>query len=337
MVGADALFAPALPFDPLDTTPPAAPATAPPLSPEDFSETLSDESRDDDLAADHVRFQRPPAPLSAPRQITPPEERFPPVAPRVAQQLAPLPPPPRPTAPTATTARRRRYRGNWRHDVIAALFLLATLGVGAFYVWIWQNPFSPANPFALPTPFIEVTATPDPAALRAAIATERAENLAAALAEVTAEPPLTPETTALLLPTADQTATPIQVSGALPFALDEVGIVYNANDNGLGCNWASIAGRVIGQDGQPLNGYGIQINDTANPAGLRNRVYSGAAQTFGAGGFELVLGGAPVEGQFSVQLFSQAGVPLSDVFRVVTSNRCDQNVLLLTFVQIRGF
>ncbi len=63
--------------------------------------------------------------------------------------------------------------------------------------------------------------------------------------------------------------------------------------NGM-CNWASIAGIVTRIKGEALNDYGVQINDAENPNGIQDRVYSGGALTFGDGGFELVLGGAPV-------------------------------------------
>ena len=101
----------------------------------------------------------------------------------------------------------------------------------------------------------------------------------------------------------------------------------------MGCNWASITGI----NGEALNGYGVQINDAENPNVIQDRVYSGGALTFGDGGFELVLGGAPVEGRYRVQLFSPASVPLSDVFFAITSNRCDQNVVVITFEQVREF
>lgn len=329
--------APAAPPAPSDSSAEEAPLTAaseavlPAGVPDDVPDAPDDAPDALEIAgppeppADHAPFL-PPAPAA---RRTHESERFPPTAPPPAPVRRRAAAPPR-------TARRQRYRGSWRHDVVAVLFLVATVALGVFYGWVWQNPYAPENPFALPTPYIFVTATPDAAAVRSALATERAENLAAALAQ-TPFPTVTPESTPEAPTSQSATTTPLQISGALPFAPDPAGVTYAANDNGLGCNWSSIAGRVFGLDGQPLDGYGVQINDLTNSAGVRSRVYSGAAQQFGAGGFELPLGGAPLEGQYSVQLFSQAGVPLSDLFTVITSSRCEQNVALVTFIQLRAF
>jgi hypothetical protein len=54
-------------------------------------------------------------------------------------------------------ARKRRVS---RQDRIALLFFLATLAVIAYFVYIWQNPYSVLNPLAPERPVIYVTATP---------------------------------------------------------------------------------------------------------------------------------------------------------------------------------
>jgi len=317
---------------PFDTLSKASPSFSPPTN-----EVIEEDYDDEAEALEEADFQF--SPFARPVPSAPTAERFPPLAPDV--EPAQKPPFVNKRPPTATKSPRKRRRGNWRHDVIAAIFALATLVTCGFYSWIWQNPYSAQNPFALATPYIEITATPDPDLVRQAIATDRAESLSVALEDVTSEPTngllnestaeITPETTEIV------TATPIQIGGTLPFTVNEGNTLYIPNANGVGCNWASIAGIVTGINGEALNGYGVQINDAENPNGIQDRVYSGGALTFGDGGFELVLGGAPVEGRYTVQLFSPAGVPLSDVFFVITSNRCDQNVVVITFEQVREF
>ncbi len=54
-------------------------------------------------------------------------------------------------------ARKRRVS---RQDRVALLFLLATIIVGGYFVYIWQNPYSVLNPLAPERPVIYVTATP---------------------------------------------------------------------------------------------------------------------------------------------------------------------------------
>lgn len=53
---------------------------------------------------------------------------------------------------------RKSGRG---YNLVALLFLLATLGLIVYFALIWVEPFSPLNPLAPPTPLpIVVTATP---------------------------------------------------------------------------------------------------------------------------------------------------------------------------------
>jgi hypothetical protein len=203
----------------------------------------------------------------------------------------------------------RRRGGDWRHNLVALLFFIGTLMLCGYYAIIWNNPWTPLNPLAPPTEFYLVTETPDPFAAMNATAT------AAAL------------------------ITPTPVSGlssfsGLPFSMAESGVIYMPNSNASGCNWASIAGTVTGLNGEPLNGYRINITDAVDPERLSVEVFSGAVQSFGAGGFEYTLGSAPRAGRYDVQLFNPAGVPLSDVYRIVTHDNCDQNVAVVNFIQI---
>lgn len=194
-----------------------------------------------------------------------------------------------------------KHKGIWRYNLVTAIFLLATVGLCGVFAIIWQNPYSAINPLAPPTPFVEVTWTPD----------------AFALGSAPVAVPTLPS------PSSDQ-----------PFVLAEAGVIYAPNANGQGCDWASIAGSVSGLGGEPLDNFGVQITDAEDAERLDVKVFSGSAATFGAGGFELPLGGAPLEGEYIVQLFSAAGAPLSDEYRVATRASCDENVAVLNFIQV---
>ena len=248
-----------------------------------------------------------------PTQVTPPEERFPPLNPAAEDAQ-----PPKPQTQVTPKGRKRRV-GNWRHDLIAFMFLIATIGMCGYYATLWNDPYSALNPLAPPTPFVVVTATPDLTQAAVFYATETA----------VAQP--TPTLTPTITTTVDvSTATPQAL--AFPFTLS-VDVLYTPNSNGRGCDWASIAGTVTDLNGAPINNFGIQITDATDPTLLDERVFSGSALTFGDGGFELSIGSAPREGQYIVQLFSPAGVPVSDEFLVITSAECEQNVVIITFTQ----
>jgi hypothetical protein len=193
-------------------------------------------------------------------------------------------------------------------NAVAALFLLATVVIIAIYGVITLNPYTALNPFPPFTPLPEIiTATFLP-------------------------PSATP------LPTAGPTPTftpiPLGVfgaqSGGFSFALTSSQPVYIANANNQGCNWSSIAGTVTDANGAALDGYGVHVTGE----GVDAVVFSGAALTFGSGGFELFLNGAPHDNTYSVQLLSPQGTVVSDVYKVATKSTCDQNVAIVTFKEI---
>jgi|FLYN01.1.fsa_nt_gi hypothetical protein len=235
--------------------------------------------------------------------ITPPEERFPPVNP-----LAP--PQPLPT--------REHKRSALLPNLVAILFVIATLAAIGLFALIWTNPYTPLNPLAPPTPLpIIITATPLPA---------------------TATLPPTPGPTASFTPLPPEAIGPTALPPAtftpalFPFTLAESGVVYVPNANGEGCNWSSIAGSVTDLQGQPLNGYGVRVRGENRD----ETVFSGSAITFGPGGFELFLNGTPLAGEYTVQLLSPSGAPVSDEYPVSTRTSCEQNVAIVSFVQNRA-
>lgn len=62
-----------------------------------------------------------------------------------------------------------------RHDRVALLFLLATIAVAGYFVYLWQNPYSLLNPLAPERPVIYVTATPGPGTADATGASDSGE------------------------------------------------------------------------------------------------------------------------------------------------------------------
>lgn len=227
-----------------------------------------------------------------PLKITPPEQRFPPLRPETDDAAIQT------TQPAAKTpsAAPRRQRHMWLYNLITVCACMGTLAILVVYGIIWREPQSWLNPFPPDIVFIEVTATPG------------------------AEPQF-----------AIPTPLPAVEPSDFPFVMTDAGILYIANANGRGCEWASIAGSVTAADGTPLNGYRVRVTGD----NFDETVFTGAALTFGTGGFEMPLGNAPQSATYDVQLFSPQGAPLSDVVVLTTRAECEANVAIINFAQNR--
>src|SRR5438045_1058892 len=93
---------------------------------------------------DHSRWQRP-------------GDRFP-TLPGETPPTAPLKEPPRPRS--APPSDRQSGSRSQKVNLIALFFLLASCGAIAIFAVIWQNPYTPLNPLAPPTPLpLVITAT----------------------------------------------------------------------------------------------------------------------------------------------------------------------------------
>ncbi len=192
-------------------------------------------------------------------------------------------------------------------NLLTIVFLLGTIGMGAVVVMIAQNPYTPINPFPPFTPLpIVITATFIPA---------------------TTTPRGTIAPTATFTPLAVEANVTPQVTFSFKLAHEQP--VYAPNANEKGCNWSSIAGTVTDSQGGALDGYRIRV--TGNT--LNETVFSGAALTFGAGGFELFLNGTPQKQTYTVQLLDPQSKPLSPAYSIATKASCDQNVAVLQFIQ----
>lgn len=238
-----------------------------------------------------------PSPSPAPPSGSPPADRFPPLEIGTEATLAPGKPAARP---------RRTLLPN----LVAALFALATVILLAYYALIAIDPYTPLNPLPPFTPFpIIITTTPLPP---------------------TATLPATAGPTATFTPLP---AEQLRRDAPFPFLLSESGIIYVPNAGEKGCNWLSIAGSVTDMAGQPVAGLGVRVQGE----GLDETVGTGGALNYGPGGFEMPLGEVPQAGAYTVQLLSVQGTPLSEAYAVATRAACDQNVAIISFVQVREF
>lgn len=254
-----------------------------------------------------------------------PADRFPSL-PDEQPPAAPLREPPRPrSVPVDDRASRSRDRAR---NLIALFFLLASCAALAYFAVLWQNPYSPLNPLAPPTPLpLIITATLTPTLAPTPGPTD------------TPQPTASPSVAPSLAPTL--TFTPVVVQGVLSptptedtstyrFSLPGGRVIYITNPAARGaCQWSSIAGSVTNADGSALNGYGVHIVGD----GVDETVATGSAPGFGPGGFELALGNAARDAQFTAQLVDPQGVAVSPAYPVETRSDCDLNIAALRFVE----
>ncbi len=253
-------------------------------------------------------------------------------------------------------------------NAIAGLFLVLTLVYLVYFGVLLANPYLPINPFPPRTPLpVYVVATADPRGLAASPSPTKVPEVARLTTLVptvtpTVTPSLTPTVTAtppVITPPRLATRTLIPPSPTLigaasnvpaaglvitpPPAIDPAAVTrapfqftvygeraaYIRNANDQGCRWASIAGTVIGLNGEALIGMAVRVVGE----GIDEIRFTGTAPAYGAGGYEVFLNSAPLEAQYVVQLLNQTGVPVSEAFTVVTSPECEENVAVVTFVQ----
>jgi hypothetical protein len=115
-----------------------------------------------------------------------------------------------------------------------------------------------------------------------------------------------------------------------PFIARE--IRYEANTTDQGCQRLSIAGNVIGLNGEPLTDLLVEIVGDEFEALL----YTGSNSLFGLSGFEIPVAFSPQVMNFSVRLTEQ-DIPLTDYISVTTGATCEENVVVIEFVQIRDY
>lgn len=282
-----------------------------------------------DLAADIDKDFVPDIPLEddSPQRVhTPWKERFPPLEPDLPDEEKFLTNPMIPIPKKTAKPSRRRWQGNWRHSMISVFFLLATIFLCGYYVYIWENPYSNLNPLAPPTLFVIVSWTPDPYA----VTVQDATATSIVIINPTQEASATPEQVSIVETSPEPIVIPPLNIG---FTIPDSGVIYTPNANGRGCNWASIAGTVTDIQGQPLDEYRIQIIDVEDPSRLNVTILSGSSLTLGQGGYELSLGGSPREQQYLIQLFTPSGEPASEEFLIFTRDSCNENVAVVNFVQ----
>lgn len=283
-----------------------------PLIPEDDQFAPPQLSRDepDSEIVEAVELDAPEAELEAksepvvevappaPAVTTPTAARFPPLDP---DAYAPAP------KPAPAPPRKRR---NWLYNLLTVFFILATIAAIAYFTLLWRNPYHPLNPLPPFTPLpIIITTTPLPPT------------------ETPLPTPTEPAPTATFTPVGVEVVLPTAPS--YPYTLAELDTEYTQSASG--CDWSAIAGRVVDAQGAGVDDLTVRVR--GEESDFTGEVLSGSAPDFGPGGFEIQLADAPQLAPFVVQLFGADDTPLSAEYLVVTSDQCEQNVVVVRFTQ----
>ena len=119
----------------------------------------------------------------------------------------------------------------------------------------------------------------------------------------------------------------------LPFDLQSVEPLYTTNfvHPEAGCNWMGVAGQIFAENLEPKDGLVVVVEGAVNNSMVEVLGYSGLAQSYGPGGYELFLSEVNSPGIFWVQLFDVQGNPLSDIYSFQMNGTCEQNLAIINF------
>ena len=104
-----------------------------------------------------------------------------------------------------------------------------------------------------------------------------------------------------------------------------------------GCNWIGVAGQVFDLQSRPVVGVRVWLRGTYDNKRINLYSLSMESSPYGPSGFEFTLGEKPLNsnGQLSIQLLDQAGIPISERIFFDTFEDCKKNLILINFKQIR--
>jgi hypothetical protein len=228
------------------------------------------------------------------------------------------------------SSQRRKQRGiiDTFFSLLTALVLLGAIFLGGVFAAIYVNPNIFLNPFPPPTETSEpVVETP--------VITQEPE--------ASPELPLPPQHTATPLVTSTPippTSTPLILTPEptpLPYALQEGTPAYIQNFlNDLGCDWMGVAGQVVGWEQNGTPDLWVHLGGELEGVSLDLLSLPGSASGYGGGGFEFLLGDAPVasENLIWIELQDPSGNPMTERTYLSTSEACEENLILVNWVLV---
>jgi hypothetical protein len=103
-----------------------------------------------------------------------------------------------------------------------------------------------------------------------------------------------------------------------------------------GCDWLGVAGQVFDRSGQPAEGILVEAGGQLAGEEILGLSITGMVDLYGPGGYEIQFQAHPVFSSNSIwiQLKDRAGQPISKKICLETRDDCNQNLILLNFVQV---
>lgn len=242
---------------------------------------------------------------------------------------------PRPDAP------RRRGCSNLVYNAVTLFFFAASVGVVVLVVTLLRDPQQPFNPFPPGRAEPETGVAALEAGQPESATTPTAEPSVAPTGppgEPTTEPTAAPPTPTVA-PIVRQTASPAAPTptgaplDAAPserlFELAGGEVERRAYTGPERCDYLAVAGEVLDMEGRPVVGIPVVVQGDEF---FESLVLSGSEQRYGESGYEVQLGEAPFEAEFTVQLWSDTGFRLSEPVTFETSEDCEENLVVVSFV-----
>lgn len=219
-------------------------------------------------------------------------------------------------------------------DILSILTLIVTFLIGLYFVAIYLMPNSFLNP--LPPSQRNMNLPPTPTITPIQLQ----PTWTPTLAEATETPTMTlvptftlePSPTIVSLVTPSRTPSPTRTPRA-PFSATVTYIDSTIIHPELGCNWQGIGGTIVDTNNADILSLTIRLGGFYNGRTKNELTVSGIAPVYGRSGFEFVLGSVPIssDDQLYIQIFDQAGLPLSDNIPLDTFNDCAKNLALVRF------
>lgn len=230
----------------------------------------------------------------------------------------------------------------WISLTVLTLICLVCM-VGATLI-IFTDPYSVLNPFPPPTlpPLLQLpTETPTDVVYVLPSTWTATHTIEPSGTPVPSETSTLPPTPTPITITPSPTLGQTPPSGGYPFQIRQGNpkAIPNIYHPEMGCNWMGVGGQVIDLSNAPVIGLIIKLGGRLSNKSFPEDIISltGLALSYGRSGYEFTLADRPIasKGQVWVQLISQAGNPLSERVVFDTYDSCEQNLIIIDFVQVR--